>query len=387
MSQWQGPGEPAGGWGGWSAPGGGGAPREPQGPPQQPRGQHEPAGDAGPWAASWGAAQAPPGAGGPAGPAPSAQPGIVPLRPLGLGELWDGAFRAFRQNPRVMVGLSALVVVATSLVTLAATVLATRDLVRAANLLETGAGDVSSLLGPLQTSLPLVVVTGLLQVVAVQVLNGMLILSVSRAVLGRTISLGELWRVSRRRLGGLLVLSVVVTLASAVGLVALVPGALVLALVDGPAGAASGVVLLLAGLLGWVAIGLWLWVKWSMATPALLLEGLSVRASMGRSWRLTRGTFWRTLGVLLLTALVVGVVVTAVATPFSLLGTVLGAALAGSSEGGAFVVSQAVSTLGSVVGSVVGYPFLASVTALLYVDLRVRREGLDVELHRAASGG
>ena len=36
-------------------------------------------------------------------------------------------------------------------------------------------------------------------------------------------------------------------------------------------------------------------------------------------------------------------------------------------------------------GSVVAYPFLASVTALLYVDLRMRREGLDVELHRAAA--
>ncbi|WP_432482164.1 glycerophosphoryl diester phosphodiesterase membrane domain-containing protein [Kineococcus esterisolvens] len=375
MSQWQGPGEPGSGWaspGADGAPGGSG-PGAPGGPE-----------DAGPPPAAPGWA----GAGWQEAPAAHPpRPGIVPLRPLGLGEIWDGAFRAFRQNPRVMVGLSALVVVATSLVTLVASIVATRDLVRATTQVETGTGDAAQVLDALQTSVPLVVVSGLVQVVAVQVLNGMLILSVSRAVLGRTISLGELWRVSRRRLGGLLLVAVTVTLASAAGAVALVPGAGVLALADGTAAAATGTVLLLAGVLGWAAIAVWLWVKWSMATPVLLLEGLSVRRSLGRSWRLTRGAFWRTLGILLLTAVVVGVLVTAVATPFTLLGTVLAAAVGTGSTGWALVLSQAVSTLGSIVGSVVGYPFLASVTALVYVDLRMRREGLDVELHRAASGG
>ncbi|WP_432536064.1 glycerophosphoryl diester phosphodiesterase membrane domain-containing protein [Kineococcus arenarius] len=377
MSQWQGPDEPGSGWAspGWGEGPGGTAPQAPGAP-----GSGAPAG--GGWAGA-GRRDAP---GGPA--APVAQPGIVPLRPLGLGEIWDGAFRAFRQNPRVMVGLSALVVVVTSVVTLVASVVATQDLVRATTGLETGTGDAAQVLDALQTSVPLVVVSSLLQVVAVQVLNGMLILSVSRAVLGRTISLGELWRVSRRRLGGLLLLAVLVTLASAAGVVAVLPGVGVLALADGAAATAAGAVLLLAGVLGWVAIALWLWVKWSMATPVLLLEGLSVRRSLGRSWRLTRGSFWRTLGILLLTAVVVGVLVTAVAAPFTLVGTFLAAALStATTEWTGLVVSQGVGTLGSIVGSVVGYPFLASVTALVYVDLRVRREGLDVELHRAASGG
>ncbi|WP_432506061.1 glycerophosphoryl diester phosphodiesterase membrane domain-containing protein [Kineococcus arenarius] len=377
MSQWQGPDEPGSGWAspGWGEGPGGTAPQAPGAP-----GSGAPAGDG--WAGA-GRRDAP---GGPA--APVAQPGIVPLRPLGLGEIWDGAFRAFRQNPRVMVGLSALVVVVTSVVTLVASVVATQDLVRATTGLETGTGDAAQVLDALQTSVPLVVVSSLLQVVAVQVLNGMLILSVSRAVLGRTISLGELWRVSRRRLGGLLLLAVLVTLASAAGVVAVLPGVGVLALADGAAATATGAVLLLAGVLGWVAIALWLWVKWSMATPVLLLEGLSVRRSLGRSWRLTRGSFWRTLGILLLTAVVVGVLVTAVATPFTLVGTFLAALLStATTEWTGLVVSQGVGTLGSIVGSVVGYPFLASVTALVYVDLRVRREGLDVELHRAASGG
>ncbi|WP_337063166.1 glycerophosphoryl diester phosphodiesterase membrane domain-containing protein [Kineococcus sp. G2] len=377
MSQWQGP------EGGWSSPGGG---RGPGGddpgaaPPPVDGGAGAPAGPG--WSGEgWS------GQGWAQQPAAAPRPGIVPLRPLGLGEIWDGAFRAFRQNPRVMVGLSALVVVATSLVTLVATVLVTRDLVRASTAVETGAGDAAAVLDAVQTSVPLFAVSTLLQVVAVQVLNGMLILSVSRAVLGRTISLAELWRSSRRRLGGLVLVSVLVTLASVAGALALVPGVAVLALVDGTAGAATGAVLLLAGLLGWVAVAAWLWVKWSMATPALLLEGLSARRAMGRSWRLTRGAFWRTLGVLLLTAVVVGAVVTAVSVPFTLVGGFLGAFLDSGTSDRSLWLSQGVATLGSVVGSVVGYPFLASVTALVYVDLRMRREGLDVELHRAAAGG
>ncbi|WP_432572815.1 glycerophosphoryl diester phosphodiesterase membrane domain-containing protein [Kineococcus sp. SYSU DK005] len=377
MSQWQGPGDAPGGW---SSPGGGAGGPGGQGGPDGPVPGAWTAGAPDPRAA-WGRpGWSAPGAGGP-------QPGIVPLRPLGLGEIWDGAFRAFRQNPRVMVGLSALVVVATSAVTVVASVLVARDVVRTTTALEAGTGDPAELLLGLTSSGPLVLLSTLLQVVSVQLLNGVLILSVSRAVLGRTISVAELWRVSRPRLLPLLLLSVLVTLAGGVGALALVPGVLVLVLADAGAAVASGVVLLLAGLLAWVATGLWLWAKWSMAAPALLLEGLSVRRSLGRSWRLTRGSTWRVLGVLLLTSVVVLVVVAAVQTPFALLGSLVMALLDGGSVTVSVAASQAVSTLGSVLGSVVAYPFLASVTALLYVDLRVRREGLDVELHRAASGG
>ena len=69
-------------------------------------------------AAGLGAATARRGSWGPAAPPPpgvpwrpqALQPGIIPLRPLGMGEIYDGAFRAVRANPRVMFGLAALVV-------------------------------------------------------------------------------------------------------------------------------------------------------------------------------------------------------------------------------------------------------------------------------------
>ena len=327
---------------------------------------------------------------GPVGSPPSApgrpsapRPGIVPLRPLGLGEIWDGAFRAFRQNPRVMVGLSAVVVVITSVVTLVASYVTTRDLVGAVNRLEAADGSFDDLFSSFQRGLPLLVFSTVLQSVAVLVLNGMLIVSVSRAVLGRTIGFAELWRTCARRVPPLVGLSLVITLGTlVVGALALAPGALVVWRADSTTVTGIGVAALLLGLLAWLVAGAFLWVKWSMATPAMLLEDLGIRAALTRSFRLTARSFWRTFGILLLTAVVVYAVVVAVSVPFGAVGQVVAVAVDDTGTLG-LALSQTVSTLGSVLGSVVAYPFLASVTALVYVDLRMRREGLDVELHRA----
>src|SRR3954451_24282156 len=37
------------------------------------------------------------------------KPGVVALRPLSLGDLFDGAFKTIRRNPRAMIGMSFLV--------------------------------------------------------------------------------------------------------------------------------------------------------------------------------------------------------------------------------------------------------------------------------------
>ncbi|WP_106213197.1 hypothetical protein [Kineococcus rhizosphaerae] len=332
----------------------------------------------------WGAPQGDPGQqswGVPAAP----RPGIVPLRPLGLGEIWDGAFRGFRQNPKVMVGLSAVVVTATSLVSLVASVFFTRDVVGLANSLEAGTGSVDDVFSTLQSSAPLLVLSALLQAIAVLVLNGMLIVSVSEAVLGRRIGFGDLWARCRARVLPLVGLSVLITLVSAlVWVVLLAPGVLVLVFAGSDVGTGVGVLVTLLGALAALAGWAWFWVKSSMASPAMLLEGLGIRASLARSFRLTRRSFWRLFGIQLLTLVVVQFAVGAVSVPFGVVGGVLGATL-GAGGTGAIVAQNAVQTVGQMAGSIVAYPFLASVTALLYVDLRMRREGLDVELHRASA--
>jgi hypothetical protein len=118
-----------------------------------------------------------------------------------------------------------------------------------------------------------------------------------------------------------------------------------------------------------------------VAAPALLLEQLGVFAALGRSYRLVRGSFWRVLGIGLLTALITSIIRQLFVLPFSL----IGALLASTQDANGFVgslVELLISDVGTILAGAVLYPFAAGVSALLYLDLRIRREGLDVELMR-----
>lgn len=309
---------------------------------------------------------------------PALQPGIIPLRPLGLGEVLDGAVRAIRANPGVMFGLSAVVVtVAVALQTLVQLY-------------------VTSLLGPALADLPIMgdlssadsaamaeslstsggqVLTAPLLVPVTSVLTGLLIVSVSRSVLGQRVPLREVWRSRRVWLVvgfGLLqlVVPLVVVAAWLAGVVALV--------VAGYDGAAVGVGLV--GGLGLFAASVWLTARTLLVAPALMLEGKRFWPTVARAWRLTRGSFWRLLGIYLLSNLLVTVLMYLFVMPAAVLAGIL------TVTSGDDTLTVLASALGQVVGLTLSTTFLAAVVALLYVDVRIRREGLDLELARAAAG-
>ena len=93
-------------------------------------------------------------------------------------------------------------------------------------------------------------------------------------------------------------------LPSLLFLLCFVPGIVVLR--DRPSLATGLVLLVLAFPVGFV-LYLWLYVKWCLASPALLLEDQRIVQALGRAWRLSKGTFWRLLGILLLTMIIVGI--------------------------------------------------------------------------------
>src|SRR3954471_16386225 len=69
----------------------------------------------------WASEQPPPappqsGWGAPYAPPPPPRPGIIPLRPLGVGELLDGSFTAIRRYPRATLGLAACVMLVVQVV-------------------------------------------------------------------------------------------------------------------------------------------------------------------------------------------------------------------------------------------------------------------------------
>jgi len=123
---------------------------------------------------------------------------------------------------------------------------------------------------------------------------------------------------------------------------------------------------------------------WALSPPALLLENLSVFGALRRSWRLVRRSFWRVLGIMFLTALLVGILSGVISFPFAVISSLLGLLQDRPYESFPLTLVQLlVSQIGSVISGAILYPLTAAVTALLYIDLRMRTEGLDVELMRA----
>jgi hypothetical protein len=109
-----------------------------------------------------------------------------------------------------------------------------------------------------------------------------------------------------------------------------------------------------------------------MVAPAIVIEGLGPIAGMRRSWRLAKGRFWGTLGICLLAALLTSVVSSALAMPFA-----IGGVLAG---GAGWVLVAA----GDILAGLVARPIVAVVATLQYYDARIRVEGYDIQVLTAA---
>ncbi|MEV6807882.1 glycerophosphoryl diester phosphodiesterase membrane domain-containing protein [Streptomyces sp. NPDC051132] len=378
----------------WSAPTG--APSPHQAPPPAPPGPgwggphpgaHHPGGPGpGGYAGPTAGYGAPPAwGGGWGGPPPAAKPGVIPLRPLGVGEILDGAVSTMRTYWRSVLGISLAVALLTetSLVVLQGLVL--NDAL-AGPALDSRTATPGEVFRSLRDTM---IGTGLVTVVsaaAMIIATALLTTITSRAVLGRPVSTGEAWREARPQLprlcGLLILLGLIIAGVIAVGAL---PGILVLA---GGGSDAGGSALLVLGILAAVLVAVWLGVRYYLAAPALMLERQGIRTSMGRSAKLVRGSWWRIFGIQLLAGLIANIVSAIVTIPFA----VIGAAASGdgmadvlNTDGGhvgwVFLIIRGV---GSLIGTTLTLPISAGVTVLLYIDQRIRREALDLELARAA---
>jgi hypothetical protein len=124
--------------------------------------------------------------------------------------------------------------------------------------------------------------------------------------------------------------------------------------------------------------GIWLYVAWALAMPVLLVEGVRGRAALGRSFVLVKGRWWRTFGVLAVGFILAGIISTLVQGVF-LAGIFVG------SDNDALVLLF--SALAGIVGLAIATPFQAAVLTVVYFDLRVRKEGFDLELLASEIGG
>ena len=314
---------------------------------------------------------------------PPPKPGLLPLRPLGFGTLLWAPFRTLRRNPAPTFGSGLVVQLVSAIATLAVTV---PFMVATFSRLETATTeDIDAILSGTVGGLVLLMLVPIaISVVASAFLQGIMVVDVATGTIGERLGFAALWKRAAKRIGPLIGWTLLLAGALVAGfallfLIVLLAGSI------SPTGLAVGIgVAILLGL-GLVVLGFWLGVKVSLVPSVIVLEHAGIREAVARSWRLTDGYYWRTLGVLLLVSVILNFAAQVVVQPVSLVGTFLAIIIDPTGTGAALaitVITYVVTLVLSLLIGAITAVVQAALVAVIYIDLRMRKEGLDLELER-----
>ncbi|WP_102192814.1 hypothetical protein [Microbacterium aurantiacum] len=320
---------------------------------------------------------------------PAPKKGIVPLHPLTFGMLLGRAFSALRHNPKVLFGFA---VVIQLIATLAMAGVMGVVLFTTFSRLETvspSSPDFEAVFaGTILANILAGLGVGVASVAFTALMQGVVAAEVGYAAVGVKASLGALWRKMAPafwRLAGFASLSVLFVF----GLVAIVVG-VIAAFVAGGLGSSAEligltVIIVLLILAASIPLMIWLSTKLLLVPAILVLERARFREALVRSWRLTRGRFWVAFGVTALISVIMGLAMQVVSIPVSLLSTLFGSVIAptGSPDTGAifgFVFALLAPQILLLVLQAITLVVQSTGSALVYLDCRMRYEGLDQAL-------
>lgn len=280
-------------------------------------------------------------------------PAPIRFRPMPLPELLDELFRLYRRHFSLIVGVSLLVALPGLVWTL---VTGTYRLNSAsyANLFVTSGSSTpvfnsqqfSNLVGPL-------LLGGLGGLILLPFSLGAVYRAVTDVALGRPATIGSVLRETLARYWPLL------------GLIGLV----LLMVIGWFIAEIIGLFLLVIPGLAVFCAAVYLAVRWTLAVAAMMAEDIGPIRGLGRSWNLVSGSWWRTFGILL----IVGILQTIISYGLFILFGVI-AALFSTGDFQAALVQVGGTLLGALVS-----PITTIAITLLYFDLRVRKEGLDLD--------
>ncbi|MDQ3619650.1 MAG: glycerophosphoryl diester phosphodiesterase membrane domain-containing protein, partial [Actinomycetota bacterium] len=292
------------------------------------------------------------------------------LRPLSVGEKLDVAIKIYWRNALTLFRVVLIVVAPVQAITALILASATPE---PETLLQPGFDPTQPGVDPTITASEVwAFVAGVILIVIVSFIASTLATAacfkaVSDAYLGGEPNWRSSLAFAGRRLHSVLWISILGGLL-AFGLV-VVAGALTAAL-----GLIDEVALILGTLLiiAAMVVATWIWVGWVVAVPAFLTEGTKGRRALGRSFGLVKGRWWRTFGLYLLAYLLVVIV-------GSIIGRIL-TQLQFTDIGDSLALSLIVNAIGQTISAVITTPFIAAFIIVLYFDLRVRKEGFDLQL-------
>ncbi|MEU1473455.1 hypothetical protein ABZ434_35250 [Streptomyces sp. NPDC005761] len=329
------------------------------------------------------------------------KPGVIPLAPLRLGDVFNGAFATVGRHGKQLLGVGAAAYGgALALVLTAAAVAYSAVADHLDRILALGSDENPRAEDwvPLVVAFGAVAVVGLVAAVISTALMYTAVPAVlQEAVLGRPTTFSAVWRRAWNRMPAVIATVMLTWLIVLVPILLAWAGflAIVIAAVstDSDGGQVAVIVIGLLGALVTAPLATWLWVKFSLAPSAVVFENQGPIAAMRRSSRLVRGDWWRIFGITLLAGAVAGFAGYVIQMPFSLLGMfsgMLGTVNLGDDPNpaavvvaiGGYVLSMLV---GQLVSQLVVATFPPLVTGLLYVDRRIRTENLGPVLAEAAA--
>lgn len=167
-------------------------------------------------------------------------------------------------------------------------------------------------------------------------------------------------------LGFILLTTLIVVGVLVLGALSMAAALIILPTSSVTAGGPGVFLALIAGVATAVAV-VYLTMRWAPAFPAMVEEDIGTRDAFRRSWHLSGDNVWRILVIALLGALVTALVSSLLAGVFSLLLVDGLAPLFGLDE----LVAE---SIGLALGAVLLAPLVPVLTAVLYFDLRARRD-------------
>jgi hypothetical protein len=323
----------------------------------------------------------------PAAWAPPPRPGLLPLRPLSFGMLLGAPFQVLRRNPGATFGSALITQLVTSLVSV---------------LVIGGVGIFA--FGRIDSALPedrdavtagawaTVILASLipiaLSILGSALLQGVLVVEVARGTLGEKNRMGVLWKAAARRLWPLIAWFAILLGLIVIALAVIVGGAVLIGMVGG-ASVGFAILFVVLGALVLTAAGIWLGTKTALVPSIIVLERRGVISSIRRSWQLTNNSFWKTFGVLALISVILSTATQLITTPVSFIGGLATGFLfptGASEDSGSFItvmlVTYGLTLLITLVLGSIAAVVQSSAVAVVYIDLRMRREGLDLDLMR-----
>jgi hypothetical protein len=317
-----------------------------------------------------------------------------PLRPWLPADLLDNAARTISDNKTIMLGLPVLAGIALVAVQAVLTEVAVPG----------GLGGLFGAEDPFGQAGAALLLTYGVQVVLFSVVSSMLAgiiaLAAVRSQLAHRAGPRELMRLVRPALPALAAVGLVQSLSFMLliggwGLAVFGIGAGADATVSSEAAGLAALAMMFVGGILVLIFG----IRLVLAGTVVLMEGkhapdiglyipvrVGVWGALRRSWQLVKGKFWRVFGILLFGGLVVNIIGYALQFGVSALIVTVGSWADLSDSTGAVVVTivlavaAGIATLMTLIASLA---FMSAVQALIYLDLRVRREGLDLWMRPA----